>query len=216
LEFRLHPVARVYAGTAYFEADRARETLARYRDWIAGAPDALSTAILVTRDEDGRRMLAIRALYDGAPEAAQRLLRPLFDVAGEPVRDELRAVPYADAAIGGTPPRHVELLDDLPDAAIDAIVAARARTVEVRHWGGAIAVPAPGSGPVGARATRLSVIADEHVPALRPHGTGRQFLNFLADTARTASAFTEADLRRLRAIKRAYDPAGLLSVGHSV
>ena len=38
LEVRLHPVARVYAGTALFTADRAAETLARYREWIAGAP----------------------------------------------------------------------------------------------------------------------------------------------------------------------------------
>ena len=45
LEFRLHPVARVYAGTSYFAIERAAETLARYREWIADAPDELSTAV---------------------------------------------------------------------------------------------------------------------------------------------------------------------------
>ena len=32
LEFRLHPVERVYAGTSYFPVERAAETLAVYRD----------------------------------------------------------------------------------------------------------------------------------------------------------------------------------------
>src|SRR4051794_1667166 len=34
LEFRLYPVAQVYAGTAYFPIGRAGETLARFRDWV--------------------------------------------------------------------------------------------------------------------------------------------------------------------------------------
>jgi FAD/FMN-containing dehydrogenase len=220
LEFRLHPVTRVYAGTSYFGIERAAATLERYRKWIAGAPDALSTAILLTTREDGRRALAIRAKYDGDPAAAERLLRPLFEAAGAPLEEGMRSVPYAEAAMGGTPPRHVELLDDLPDAAIDAVVAAGAATVEIRHWGGAIGGPELGAGPVGARGARLSIIADARVPelvdALAPHATGGSFLNFLADTSRTETAFTPADLRRLRAVKRAYDPANLLRVGHTV
>jgi FAD/FMN-containing dehydrogenase len=216
LEFRLHPVSRVYAGTLYFAIERAAATLARYRDWIAGAPEALSTAVLLTRLEDGRRVLAIRAMYDGEPESARRLLRPLYDVAGEPIGGGMRRLPYAQAAMGGTPPRHIELLDDLSDAALDAILAAGAPTVEIRHWGGAIGAPEPGAGPVGARGATLSVIADAEVPALRAHGTGGSFLNFLADTSRTHTAFTPADLRRLRAVKRAYDPTNLLRAGHAV
>jgi len=216
LEFRLHPVGRVYAGTSYFGIERAAATFGRYREWIAGAPDALSTAILLTTRDDGRRVLAIRAMYDGDATAAERLLRPLFEAAGPPLEEGMRSVPYAEAAMGGTPPRHVELFDDLPDPAIEAIRAADAPTVEIRHWGGAIGAPAPGTGPIGARATRLSVIADAHVPGLATQATGGSFLNFLADTSRTASAFTAADLRRLRAVKRAYDPANLLRAGHTV
>src|SRR5919202_2810930 len=49
MDVRLHPVRRVYAGTAYFAVERAAETLAHYREWAASAPDALSTAVLVTR-----------------------------------------------------------------------------------------------------------------------------------------------------------------------
>ena len=165
-------------------------------------------------------------MYDGDAAAAERLLRPLFEAAGPPLEEGMRSVPYAEAAMGGTPPRQVELLDELTDAAIEAITGARRRsrlgmaadapTVEVRHWGGAIASPTPGTGPIGRPRDRLSVIADARVPELAAHATGGSFLNFLADTSRTASAFTPADLRRLRAVKRAYDPANLLRVGHTI
>jgi hypothetical protein len=146
-----------------------------------GRADALSTAILLTTRDDGRRALGIRAMYDGSAAAAERLLRPLFEAAGAPLEEGMRSVPYAGAAMGGTPPRHVELFDELSDAAIEAVTAADAPTVEVRHWGGAIAARAPGMGPTGARATRLSVIADAHLPGLAPHATGGAFLNFLSD-----------------------------------
>jgi FAD/FMN-containing dehydrogenase len=81
LEFRLHPVARVYAGTSYFAADRAADTLAAYRDWVENAPDEISTAVLLTRIPDsgevpealrGRRAVAIRLMHAGEPAEAER------------------------------------------------------------------------------------------------------------------------------------------------
>jgi FAD/FMN-containing dehydrogenase len=222
LELRLHPVARVYAGTAYFAVERAAETLARYREWIADAPDELSTAVLVTRLPAGERVLAIRAMHAGEPDEARRLLAPLFAAAGPPLADGMRPVRFADAAMGGTAPRHVELLEALPDAVIETVVTADApvSTVEVRHWGGAMARPAADAGPVGHRDVPLSVILDAHVPelaaALAPHATGGSFLNFLADPARTETAFTAANHARLREVKAAYDPDNLLRIGHAI
>ena len=222
LEFRLHPVARVYAGTSYFAIDRAAETLARYREWIADAPDALSTAVLLTRLPEGHRVLAIRALHVGEADEAQRLLAPLFAAAGAPLVDGMRPMRFADAAMGGTAPRHVELLDELPDAVIDALVAAdpQVSTVEVRHWGGAMARPEAGAGPVGHRGVPLSVILDAQVPAvaaaLAPHATGGSFLNFLADPARTETAYTPANYARLRTVKASYDPDNLFRVNHNI
>ena len=130
---------------------------------------------------------------------------------------------FADASMGGTAPRHLELLARrCPDAVIEAIVAGAggAPTVEVRHWGGAMARPAAGAGPVGPRDVPLSVIADAHVPglaaALAPHATGGSFLNFLADPARTATAFAPADYEALREVKAAYDPDAVFRVGHAI
>jgi FAD/FMN-containing dehydrogenase len=227
MEVRLYPVAAVYAGTSYFAIDRAAETLARYRDWITGAPDALSTAVLLTRVPEapdvpealrGRRALAIRAMYAGPAGAAERELAPLRDAAGPALLEGLRPVRFADAAMGGTAPRRLDLLHTLPDTVIETLVAASEdATVEVRHWGGAMARPAAEAGPAGHRTVPLSVIVDAVVPgvaeALDPHATGGSFLNFLADPAKVDTAFTPANLRRLRAVKRAYDPGNLFRTG---
>jgi hypothetical protein len=76
------------------------------------------------------------------------------------------------------------------------------------------------AGPVGHRHLPLSIIMDTAAPAvaeaLRPHGSGGTFHNFLADTSRTDTAYTPADLRRLRAVKTAWDPDNVFRVGHTV
>jgi FAD/FMN-containing dehydrogenase len=235
LEFRLHPVSQVHAGTAYYAVERAAETLARYRDWIADAPDALSTAVLVTRMPDtaetpapvrGKRVLAIRAMHAGPADEAQRLLAPLRAAAGPALYDGMRSTRFADAAMGGTAPRHLDLLHALPDAVIETLVEAGADpdspvgTVEVRHWGGAMARPDADAGPVGHRSVPLSVIVDAQVPsvveALRPHATGGTFLNFLADPAKTQAAYTADDYDRLREVKRSYDPENVFRLNHNI
>jgi FAD/FMN-containing dehydrogenase len=221
MELRLHPVAEVYAGTACFAIDRAPETLMRYREWIADAPDALSTAVLLMHLGEGERVLAIRAMHVGEADEARRMLAPLFAAAGPPLVDGMRPMRFADASMGGTAPRHLELMHELPDAVIEAIVAAQAApTVEVRHWGGAMARPAAGAGPVGPRDVPLSVVVDAHVPqlaaALARHATGGSFLNFLADPGRTGTAFAPADYEALREVKAAYDPDDLFRIGHAI
>jgi FAD/FMN-containing dehydrogenase len=230
MELRLYPVAEVHAGTEYFPVERAAATLARYREWIDGAPDALSTALLLTRIPDhpempealrGRRALALRAMHAGPADEAERLLAPLRAAAGPALAGDRRTVQFARAAMGGVAPKRLDLLRELPDAAIDAVLAAGEHaTVEVRHWGGAMARPGEDAGPAGHRSVPLSVILDAAVPgvaaALAPHATGGSFLNFLSDPARVEAAFTPANLRRLRAVKRAYDPDDVFRVGLAI
>jgi FAD/FMN-containing dehydrogenase len=235
LEFRLHPVARVYAGTSYFPVERAAQTLASYRDWVQEAPDELSTAVLIARMPDsadvpaelrGRRALALRLMHVGSPEEAERLVRPLRAAAGPALMEGFRSARFADVAMGGTPARHLDLVEQLPEAAIDFLVEAGRDdglgigTIEVRHWGGAMASPAADPGPVGHRHVPFSVIADAAEPALaetlRPYATGGSFLNFLHDTGRTATAYTPSDYRRLGEVKAAYDPDNVFRLGHSI
>ncbi|HEX2128863.1 MAG TPA: FAD-binding oxidoreductase [Solirubrobacterales bacterium] len=235
LEFRLYPVDDVYGGVSYFAADRAVQTLARYREWIATIPDELSTALVVTQLPDadgvpaelrGRKFIAIKALYAGDAGAGRRLLEPLRQIAGPAVVDGYRAQPFSRLAMGGTPPRQLELVRKLDDVSIDAIVGAvgdphsPVSAVEVRHWGGAIAAAGPDAGPIGHRDVPFSVIADARddalVEALRPAATGGSFLNFLGDTARTATAYTPADLRCLAGVKAMWDRDNFFRAGHNI
>ncbi|MFD2357581.1 FAD-binding oxidoreductase [Nonomuraea ferruginea] len=222
LEFRLYPVDLVHAGIAFFPYERAAETLAHYRAWAAQAPDEVSTAVMLTTLPGGtERVLGIKAMYAGAPERGDRVLRPLWEAAGPAIRDEVRPVRYADAAMGGTPARYLDFFHDLPDEVISTLVeAGRHATVEIRHWGGAMSRPGPDAGPVGHRGAAFSVIVSERLAgmadALSPHGTGGTFLNFLADAGRVADAYTEADHARLAEVKRTYDPDNLFRLNLNI
>jgi berberine-like enzyme len=174
----------------------------------------------------GRRVLGLRALHVGPAEEAERLLAPLRSAAGPALVDGIRPTTFPDAAMGGTAPRHVDLFDHLPDAVLDILLGAGedddspVSTVEVRHWGGAMARPAADAGPVGHRAVPLSVIVDAQVPALadalRLYATGGSFLNFLADPRKTETAYTAANHQRLREVKRAYDPDNVFRLNHNI
>ncbi|HEU5158970.1 MAG TPA: FAD-binding oxidoreductase [Streptosporangiaceae bacterium] len=239
LEFRLYPVAQVYGGTAYFPISRAADVLGHFRDRADEAPDALSIAVLLRRmpvapdvpePVRGRRVVAIRGLYAGDAAAAERALRPLRDVAGPALLDGFRMMGYPETGtIGGTAPLHLDLFRRLPDDVLDTLIGAiegpagdpPVSTVEIRHWGGAMARPRrPDPGPAGHRDVPFSVIVDARVPslaaALRPHATGGSFLNFLSDPARTETAYTARNYRRLAEIKRRYDPANVFHRGHNI
>ncbi|MGV9305880.1 FAD-binding oxidoreductase [Nonomuraea sp. NPDC004354] len=245
LEFALHPVTDVYAGMTLFPAERAADTLARYREWAPDEPDESNTSIILMRMPDtGGWALAVRAFYAGGAEAAERCLAPLVDAAGPALAGGFAAMSFAEAAtaFGGPPPppmavrQHLDLLREVPDDAIEAIVKGAEQPVsaiELRHWGGAMARPAEGAGPVGHRDVPFSVITtavldgsrdaaevDERMREvtgwLGPHVTGGSFLNFLTDPDRTAAAYTPADHARLAEVKRAWDPDNILGRSHNI
>lgn len=233
LEFRLHPVAQVFAGAAVFPGERAADVLVRYRDWIDSAPDALSTAILLTRlphDRSvpaplrGKRTVAVQAMYDGPGGDVGGLLAPLFEAAGRPLFDTFRTGPFGGMEMGGTGPGHVNVLDSLPDSVIEILASTAARPnspgVEIRHWGGAMGRPGPDAGPVGHRTAHVSAILDARLPeveaVMRPHTGGRAFLNFLHDPDNAVAAYAPADYQRLREVKRAYDPDNFFRLNYNI
>jgi len=189
----------------------------------------------------GRRMLTLRAVYLGGAEEAERVLEPLLDAAGPPVMNGLREASFAEATTLGPPPppafaeTHFELMHQVPDEVIAAAVEAdgAVTAVELRHWGGAMARPEDGAGPIGHRDVPFSAVAIAQVEdreqlaaaqadlaqvavRLRPHGTGGSFLNFLGDAGATASAYTPDDYRRLAEVKRDYDPDNLFRANHNI
>jgi FAD/FMN-containing dehydrogenase len=221
LEFRLYQVPSVWAGSAAFPLERAASTLACYRDWIATAPDELSTAIVLLPSwpSTGRPAFTIRALSSGAPEDAAAALRPLYRVAGAPVWEDFREASFAATRMPGVAPLNFDLLESLPDPVIEHAVDAvrvpgsRVGAVEVRHWGGMMARPAADAGPIGHRQVPLSIIVEgppEAAEALAPHATGGSFRNFLRDPSRVAAAYTAQSYQRLQSLKACLDPDGVL------
>ncbi|GAA5133843.1 FAD-binding oxidoreductase [Pseudonocardia adelaidensis] len=211
LELQLHPVPSVYGGSAEFPVDgagRALRYLAEHGDEL---PDELSVSVVVSPDS-----LVVRAVHAGGNGRAA--LQPLLDAAGTPLVDRFREMRYSEVStIGGTPPITFAMYDELSEDTIRAVVESGV-TVEVKHWGGAIARPSHDDpGPVGHRDARFVMkIAAPATEAITASATGGSFLNFLHDTTRTQDAFTPEDHRRLREVKTAYDPGNVFHRNHNI
>ncbi|WP_166346403.1 FAD-binding oxidoreductase [Phytoactinopolyspora limicola] len=191
----------------------------------------------------GRAVLGIRAVCATTAANAEQHLAPLLDAAGPALAGGFAEQTYAAASaqLSGHPQpptavaQRFELLHTLPDDVIEPLAAAAAGpiVVEVRHWGGAIARPGPNAGAAGHRDVPLSVLAaamagtrdelahatpalDRLIEQVRPWATGGSFLNFLADTGRTAAAYTPDNYRRLAEVKRVWDPNNLFRGGHNI
>ena len=103
LEYRLHPVGPiVLAGPIFHPLEDAREMLAFYREFIAAAPDELTTifelsvappAPFLPEDVHGKPIVMVGACYAGAPEDGIEVVRPLKEF-GNPLVDLLEPKLY--------------------------------------------------------------------------------------------------------------------------
>ena len=129
LEYRLHPVETILGGLLLYPIEKARETLAYYRELMATAPDELTVFGLMMTTPDGARVVAFLVGYCGPLEEGAKVLRPAREF-GPPVADQVSPMPY---------PKLQSILDDgfaaglqvywrgnflagIPDEAIDELV----------------------------------------------------------------------------------------------
>ena len=138
-EYRLHPVGpQVLAGVLLHPAERAPEVLRFYRDYIASAPEDLTTIVNLRKappapflpsDLHGRPVVVIAVCYAGRLEDGERVLAPLRRF-GEPLIDLIRATPYTshqgmfDASVphGLHYYWKADYLGPLDDATIDTLI----------------------------------------------------------------------------------------------
>src|ERR671916_1391398 len=103
--YQLHPVGPVLAGAISYPWTAALEILRFHDDFVASAPDELSTAVSLGRDADGRPGVTIVVCWCGTPEDGERTLAPLR-AAGPPQADTVGVIPYValqSAADAGFP-----------------------------------------------------------------------------------------------------------------
>jgi FAD/FMN-containing dehydrogenase len=150
-EYRLHEVGpTVLAGPIYYALDDAPEVLRHYRDFIAGAPDELTTILnlrqapplpILPPDLHGKPVAAIIACWAGDPEAGERALAPLRRF-GTPLIDVIAPRPYVELQSLFNPavPHGWHYywksweLPPLTDAAIDALVEQAAAITSPRSY----------------------------------------------------------------------------------
>jgi FAD/FMN-containing dehydrogenase len=94
LEYRLHPVTDVLAGTLLYPAGRIPDLLQAFVKFVATAPDEASVVGGVLPSEQGTRF-RILVFYCGQPRQGNELLKPLRVL--KPQEDNVRIMSYLEA-----------------------------------------------------------------------------------------------------------------------
>jgi len=241
LEYRLHPVGDVLAGTLMYSAGRVPELLEAYVKFVAAAPDEVSIVGGLLPSEQGTRFRMV-FFTCGPPGQGNELLKPLRAL--KPEVDDVRVKPYQEAQEAGflsSPVAHFQTDLFLPELTAEAIATMATATdngppntrVFIVPFFGAVtrvglsatsfALRAPGYelDIVGLwNATAEKAAAVEWVKSLRdklrPISRG-VYVNQLGDTSEelVRSAYG-ANYARLAEIKRKFDPENVLRLNQNI
>jgi FAD/FMN-containing dehydrogenase len=240
-ELALHPVGPVVtAGMLLHPFERAREVLCFLRDSARGWSDDLHVIAVLMTVPGGPKAIALAGLYIGdAPDGGDEL--KALRAFGPPLQDQLQPMPYTafQSMMDGLAPagrRYLDrsrFMDDLDDAAVDAILAAFARapsptcTVFVHPLGEVIARAPEDATAFGHRHARYCLVSSSSWDAANGAPAHEQWTeDFLQATAAftTGAAYVndlgrpeeegEESIRlafgvhheRLAALKQKYDP----------
>ena len=162
MEIKLYPVTKVYGGNLIYPIEMAQEVFGRYRDWIASAPDELTSSIVlmnfppipeVPEPVRGQSFVMVRGCYCGPVEQGEALLQAWRDWQA-PFIDDFKVMPFSQvASISNDPVDPLPglatgaWLRELNEEAIDILIRYTVPGngpsplifAEVRHAGGAMA-----------------------------------------------------------------------------
>ena len=234
--------------------ERTADVLHAWRELVPSLPDELSTWARILQVPPladipapvrGRQLVVVEAAYLGAQEPARELLRPLRDLG--PELDTFAAVPPAVLGQLHMDPEEPvpfaasgQLLDELPPAAIDAIVETAGPgsgspllSLELRQLGGALRNAPPNAGALAALdhafltlgvgmlinpgmapaiKGQLDIVAD----ALEPWDAGVKYANFIDVPIDVRTCYPPETFDRLQEVKRRYDPDDLFRANHPI
>ena len=253
IEFAVYPVEQLYAGVMFFPFERAAEVLHAWTALVPSLPDEMMSwasllqfpdAPFVPEPVRGGSFTVVYGAFLGGEAEGRALLRSVRELG--PAMDTFAMVPPAalgDMAMDPPDPLPFRittaLMDDLPHAGVDELVAAVGpesgsplAMVELRQLGGALARPSEGA---GARATlpgTLSLVAlgvpqdeasDEAVRtylgaldrSVLPYRVG-DYANFVMEPTDASRFFDPDTWARLRQVKAHYDPTDLFKGNHHI
>jgi len=242
LEYQLHPVTDVLAGTLLYPAGRIPELLQAFVKFVGAAPDEMNVVGGVLPSEKGRRFWML-VCHCGDPRQGNELLKPLRAL--QPQDDKVRVMSYLEAQSGAAflsaPVAHFQtdlFLPELSEAAIATITTATAdappntKALIVPLYGAmsrvglsdtAFALRRPGYevdivGTWSAPSEKASAV--QWVTALRdklkPFASG-VYVNQLGETSdELVRASYGANYARLVEIKKKYDPENLFRLNQNI
>jgi FAD/FMN-containing dehydrogenase len=254
-ELRLHALPMVSAGTLFFPMPRAGQVLHAWRHWTHTVSNrTMSCGRLLQfpplpelpEPLRGQAFAAVEVAHQGDLAELDATIAPLRELG--PGLDTIAEIPTAGLFAlhmdppGPTPVRaNGMLLNDVPAAAIDALIACAGHgsgspllSVELRHLGGAVAERPADAGAVGHLEAEFLMFAvgvtpdaataakvDGHVQlveqALLPWAASIHYANFDERPGGGRNRFhDQATLERLRAVKARVDPTGMFTGAHAL
>ncbi len=199
----------------------------------------------IPEEHHGRPALMITVVCAGGVEAGERALAPLRELAS-PLADQIKPMPYPEIYAAPPAPEPLAMTvrssfrDDIDEHAAETmcermrIAPSPMAAIQIRVLGGAMARIPTEATAFAHRRRRLMVtvavryrtdedaaklhewVTDSH-SALR-EGPAGAFVSFLGDEGdkRVRDAYPEPTYRRLRAIKRRYDPTNLFRLNQNI
>jgi FAD/FMN-containing dehydrogenase len=256
--FRAHPVKSVYAGPIFWDLKDAKKVMQTYRDFIGGAPPELGIFVGVKtvpptdpfpKEHWGKRAVAIIGAYNGSADNGVAAMKPLRDALPAPLFDWMSEMPFLAMQGLFDPffPKGLQwywkgdFVKELPDAAIDAHIAAIAKApsdlclMHLYPIDGAVQKVAKDATPWGARDARWSMViaaidtdpakADAlktwgraYWEAVHPYNLDGAYVNFMMDDESDGRvpATYGANYKRLTEVKRKYDPNNFFRVNQNI
>jgi hypothetical protein len=239
MQFRLHHEPELYGGRIIWPAAQARQVLEAYGQVTASAPEELTVwASLLNPPGDAPALAVIDLAYLGGEDQTRSLLAPFERIGGSISDNRHERSMLALGDITGDPAdpspgiSRSELLTGLDHNALDTLTGALAGglapvlVLQLRHLAGALA--APSDNPHGGRPepyllgatgvpfapgmeTAIRIKQGELFTAMGDHLAYRTpSLTTLGPSGRAADVFAPDVLERLRQVKAAYDPDGVV------
>ena len=255
LHVNLFPVAEAYAGALLFPPDVTEAGLRRYRDWTAEAPEEVGSQVRmlnlppipdIPEEIRGQKWLAITACCIGGKKEGEKLVAPLREI-GEPVMDAFDQIPspaLTRIAMDPEPPvpglGHHATINELPDEALDAFVAAAGPEsdsplllAELRHLGGALRRAPENAGALDKLDAEYVMLGigmlmdpalrdpiegqlDKLHDALGPWAADGGYYNYAERSCDVEAILPEETCKRLSQVKRSWDPDNRIVANHSV